>query len=84
MNGLESQGNKLWQCVSSIIPPASPYQEDNKSMFAAFSFSYIDWDSKQDQILFMEEDIVMNNMALWRSSAIIFDISSYDMETREI
>ena len=32
----------------------------------------------------MEDDIVMNNMALWRSSAIVFDISSYDMNQREI
>lgn len=53
-------------------------------MFAAFPFSFIDWDSKQDHIGFMEDDIVMNNMALWRSSVIVFDISSYDIDTREI
>ena len=32
----------------------------------------------------MEDDIVMNNMALWRSSAIVFDISAYEMNSREI
>jgi len=53
-------------------------------MFAAFPFSFIDWDSKQDHIGFMEDDIVMNNMALWRSSAIVFDISAYDIGTREL
>jgi len=48
-------------------------------MFAAFPFSFIDWESTQDHVQFMEDDIVMNNLALWHSSAIIFDISSYDI-----
>mmetsp|Transcript_27927 Transcript_27927/g.37295 ORF Transcript_27927/g.37295 Transcript_27927/m.37295 type:complete len:240 (-) Transcript_27927:87-806(-) len=82
LNSLENEGNKLWQVMSSIVPPASPYQDENRSMFAAFPFSFIDWESKRDHIQFMEDDIVMNNMALWRSSAIIFDISSYDIISR--
>lgn len=84
INGLQHEGNLLWQCMSSIVPPASPYQDENRSMFAAFPFSFIDWDSKQEHIMFMEDDIVMNNIALWRSSAIIFDISSYDMVTEQM
>ena len=67
--------------MTSIVPPASPYQEQNRSMFAAFPFSFIDWDSKVDHIQFMEDDIVMNNLALWTSSAIIFDISSMTIAT---
>ena len=50
LNGLEDQGDKLWQVMSCIVPPASPYQKDNRSMFAAFPFSYIDWDSRVDHV----------------------------------
>ena len=50
LNGLEGESDKIWQVMSSIVPPASPYQEANKSMFAAFPFSYIDWESKVDHI----------------------------------
>ena len=46
-------------------------------MFAAFPFSFIDWESRVDHIQFMEDDIVMNNIALWHSSAIVFDIAAY-------
>ena len=53
-------------------------------MFAAFPFSFIDWDSKIDHMQFMEDDIVMNNIALWKSSAIIFDISSYSLSTKQM
>ena len=53
-------------------------------MFAAFPFSYIDWESKRDHIQFMEDDIVMNNIALWRSSAIIVDISCFDIATQKM
>ena len=42
---------KLWQVLSSIVPPASPYQDaPNKSMFASFPFSFIDWESKLDHV----------------------------------
>ena len=82
--GLEREQGKLWQVMTSIVPPASPYQDTNKSMFAAFPFSFIDWESKVDHIQFMEDDIVMNNIALWRSSAIIFDISSYSVQTSKL
>ena len=53
-------------------------------MFAAFPFSFIDWESKSDHIQFMEDDIVMNNISLWRSSVIIFDITSYSIKTRKM
>lgn len=49
-------------------------------MFAAFPFSFIDWESKKDNIMFLEDDIAMNNVALWKSSAILFDLSSYDIK----
>ena len=32
----------------------------------------------------MEDDIVMNNITLWHSSAIIFDISSYSIQGGQI
>ena len=32
----------------------------------------------------MEDDIVMNNISLWRSSVIIFDVSSYDIQTKKM
>jgi len=51
-------------------------------MFAAFPYSYIDWESKQDHVQFLEDDIVMNNVSLWRSSAVLFDIGSYDIGTQ--
>ena len=70
--------------MTSVCPPASPYQDANKSMFAAFPFSYIDWESRLDHVCFMEDDIVMNNIALWRSSAIIFDISYYSLTDRNM
>ena len=73
--GLQNEQGKIWQVMTSIVPPASPYQDQNRSMFAAFPFSFIDWDSKIDHIQFMEDDIVMNNLALWTSSAIIFGAS---------
>ena len=53
-------------------------------MFAAFPFSFIDWESKIDQIQFLEDDIVMNNIALWQSSSIIFDISSFSIDTQQM
>ena len=84
MNGFGNEEGKLFQVMSSIAPPASPYQGVNKSMFAAFPFSFIDFDSKVDHMQFMEDDIVMNNIALWRSSAIIFDIASYSVHTRKM
>lgn len=87
LNGLEKEQTErglLWQVMSSIVPPASPYQDQNRSMFAAFPFSFIDWQSKVDHVQFMEDDIVMNNIALWRSSAIIIDISSYDVNSGEM
>ena len=70
--------------MTSIVPPASPYQDNNRSMFAAFPFSYIDWESKVDHVQFMEDDIVMNNIALWQSSCIILDISSYSIQTGQM
>lgn len=70
--------------MSSIVPPASPYQEQNRSMFAAFPFSFIDWESRVDHIQFMEDDIVMNNIALWQSSSILFDIASYSIQTGQM
>lgn len=61
--------------------PSQSLSRSDRSMFAAFPFSFIDWDSKIDHIQFMEDDIVMNNLALWTSSAIIFDISSMTVAT---
>ena len=84
LNGLEGESGKLFQVMSSIVPPASPYHERNKSMFAAFPFSYIDWESKVDHLQFMEDDVVMNNISLWKSSAIIFDLSCYDLSTKKM
>ena len=84
LNGFGEE-RKLWQVMSSIVPPASPYQDPpNKSMFAAFPFSFIDWESKLDHMQFMEDDIVMNNIALWKSSAIIFDISCYSLDSKQL
>ena len=36
------------------MPPGSPYVNGKRTMFAAFPFSFCDWDSKQDFIKFME------------------------------
>lgn len=32
----------------------------------------------------MEDDIVMNNISLWKSSAIVFDISSFSISTKKM
>ena len=32
----------------------------------------------------MEDDLVMNNIALWHSSAIIFDIASYSIQSGQM
>ena len=53
-------------------------------MFAAFPFSFCDWDSKLDFIKFMEDDIVLNGLEVFKSSCILFDINTYDMATKQI
>ena len=48
-------------------------------MFAAYPLAEIDWDSSSNHIRFMEDDLVMNNLGLIKSSCIILDINEFDL-----
>ena len=81
--GVQSK-NQLYQVLGSIVPPGSPYVNDKRTMFAAFPFSFCDWDSKQDFIKFNEDDIVLNGLEVYKSSCILLDINTYDIQKKEI
>ena len=51
-------------------------------MFAAFPFAHVDWNSTQEVISFMEDDLVISGIPLFKSSVIIFDIKAFDIEKR--
>ena len=70
--------------LGSIVPPGSPYIDGKRTMFAAFPFSFCDWDSKQDFIKFMEDDIVLNGLEVFKSSVILLDINTFDIQTKKI
>jgi hypothetical protein len=75
--------NSLFQAVTSIVPPGSPYLADGASLFAAYPYSQLDWDSSTDHFMFLEDDIVTNNVALTRSSSLIIDIFEFDLKTKK-
>jgi len=68
--------------MASICPPGSPYQEE-RSLFAAFPFTTIDWNSTEDTVKFTEDDLVTLGLSLTRSSVIIYDIKAYDLKTKQ-
>lgn len=44
----------------------------------------MDWESKEDHVIFTEDDIVLNGLQLNVSSCIIYDIKKYDMRTKQV
>ena len=58
ITSIEDKG-KIFQIIVSICPPGSPYSEENKSLFASFPFTSIDWNSTEDNIKFTEDDLVI-------------------------
>ena len=76
--------NSLFQVLASVCPPGSPYLGDERTMFSAFPFSFCDWESKQDHVKFMEDDIVLNGLEIYKSSSLIIDINTFDIKTKNV
>lgn len=65
-----------------MCPPASVYKK--KGFDAAFAFFKLDWTSTINELKFAEEPKSVANVALQRSSVVIFDIKAYDLEKEKI
>lgn len=74
--------NCIFMVLASVCPPGTPYSNQSKTLQAAFPFIKMKWDSKEDQITFEEDDIMLNGLPLHHSSVIIFDIKRFNMRTK--
>jgi hypothetical protein len=79
IRGLEEKG-QLLQTLATCIPPASPYNANNRSEHAAFVFSVIDWKTSKDNNLFYkEEDFALSALKVIQTSAVLFDVKMFDL-----
>jgi hypothetical protein len=64
----------------SCVPPAGPYNENNRSQSAAFVFSTIDWEKSRDNnLIYREEDFALWDLQMLQTSALLFDIKMVDL-----
>jgi len=78
LHGARPVRDSIYQVLASVCPPAFPYSGGKHKMIQAFTLTKVLWDSFPDYFMFDEDEVIIKNVPLDRSSCLIFDIKRYN------